>query len=94
MGTLVGVPRSVIPSLGLVLLAEALVGGHVGLAATVALTVAALCVALLASRFAVAPVAASALAGAGRHRARPVEFVRQGDPGTAGRPRPRAPSAA
>ncbi|WP_412539104.1 DUF6412 domain-containing protein [Longispora sp. K20-0274] len=87
-------PRSLIPSLGLVLLAEALVGGHVGLASTVALTVAALCVALLASRLTAPAAPASALAGGLRHPSRRVVFRRQGDPGTAGRPRPRAPSAA
>ncbi|MGY0235542.1 DUF6412 domain-containing protein [Longispora urticae] len=87
-------PRSLLPSLGLVLLAEALVGGQFGLASTVALTVAALCVALLTARFTAAPASPSVSGGALRHRARRATFLRQGDPGTAGRPRPRAPATA
>ncbi|MEV6522729.1 DUF6412 domain-containing protein [Longispora sp. NPDC051575] len=87
-------PRSLLPSLGLVLLAEALVGGQFALASTVALTVAALCVALLAVRSTAVPATAPVVGGALRHRARRATFPRQGDPGTAGRPRPRAPATA
>jgi hypothetical protein len=77
---------------GLLVVAGVLVGTQPGLAATVTLTVAALCAALIAFRQLAIPSPVPAGSSALRRRARRTEVVRLHDPDAAGRPRPRAPS--
>ena len=87
------VPLSLIRLTGLVLVLSIVAGDQPSLATVLAMTLAVLLVALVASGYTSAPTAL-AYAETLRQRSRRIAFLPQCDPDAPGRPRPRAPSPA